>query len=371
MVNPLRFSLAALVGVILLCSVYFAALRYSSILSADLALTLSVGLLAAGLLWALVGKGPDRWFWIGFQLGGWGYLLLAFSTWSQAQLGERLLTTHLAAVVHERMPLANPRDVMVEWHGHWYAAEVLRRSGGQHFIHYTGYGANWDEWVGPSRIRGQLGPFLHICHALFTLLFALVGGTVAACLAPAERSRGWFWIVWGTGIVAVLGTSAWAMMYDSELAASAALSLLLLVLLLAAVAACAGPSSQRAFALGFAILGCGYFFLHYAPGVENSVGPKLLSTRLLQWVYEWQHPAQVTSTNAGWAISGTTAYPPTGFTGFYPTNTAYVNSQQTNSWMVAGHSLLAILVSLAGGFAALWMSRRAANRQADASATRE
>src|SRR5262245_24442865 len=128
MVNPLRFSLAALVGVILLVSVYLAALRQSSTWGAELALTLAIGVLAAGLWWGLFRPGADRWFWIGFQLAGWVYLLVAFSGSSQAQLGSQLITTHLVTSLHERMPIANPKDVMVEWHGNWYPAEVLRRS---------------------------------------------------------------------------------------------------------------------------------------------------------------------------------------------------------------------------------------------------
>lgn len=41
----------------------------------------------------------------------------------------------------------------VQWKGSWYAATVKKAKGDQCFIHYDGYGANWDEWVGPERIR--------------------------------------------------------------------------------------------------------------------------------------------------------------------------------------------------------------------------
>jgi hypothetical protein len=43
--------------------------------------------------------------------------------------------------------------VEVEWHGSWYAAEVLRVSGGSTLIHYTGWASSWDEWVPAGRIR--------------------------------------------------------------------------------------------------------------------------------------------------------------------------------------------------------------------------
>jgi hypothetical protein len=41
----------------------------------------------------------------------------------------------------------------VEWHGTWWAAEVLKTNGGRYYIHYTGWANSWDEWVGPDRIR--------------------------------------------------------------------------------------------------------------------------------------------------------------------------------------------------------------------------
>lgn len=42
----------------------------------------------------------------------------------------------------------------VEWHGSWYPATVLAvEPGGRYLIHYVGYGKEWDEVVGPDRMR--------------------------------------------------------------------------------------------------------------------------------------------------------------------------------------------------------------------------
>jgi RNA binding chromodomain-containing protein len=41
----------------------------------------------------------------------------------------------------------------VLWHGTWYPATVLKAQGTHCYIHYEGYGNNWDEWVGPGRIQ--------------------------------------------------------------------------------------------------------------------------------------------------------------------------------------------------------------------------
>jgi hypothetical protein len=47
--------------------------------------------------------------------------------------------------------------VEVEWNGAWYAADVLRVSGGSSLIHYRGYESSWDEWVNADRIRSAGG----------------------------------------------------------------------------------------------------------------------------------------------------------------------------------------------------------------------
>lgn len=44
-------------------------------------------------------------------------------------------------------------DAEVEWNGQWYQAAVLDQQGDQTLIHYVGYDNSWDEWVGPNRIR--------------------------------------------------------------------------------------------------------------------------------------------------------------------------------------------------------------------------
>lgn len=50
----------------------------------------------------------------------------------------------------------SPGDsVDVRWKGRWYAASVLRTDGDKYYIHYDGYASSWDEWVGPHRIRAR------------------------------------------------------------------------------------------------------------------------------------------------------------------------------------------------------------------------
>ena len=44
-------------------------------------------------------------------------------------------------------------EVEVLWRKKWYPATILQVKNGVHFIHYTEYGSEWDEWVSSKRIR--------------------------------------------------------------------------------------------------------------------------------------------------------------------------------------------------------------------------
>lgn len=44
-------------------------------------------------------------------------------------------------------------DCEVLWGGTWFPAKVLKKENARWFIHYVGWGNNWDEWVNQDRIR--------------------------------------------------------------------------------------------------------------------------------------------------------------------------------------------------------------------------
>jgi hypothetical protein len=54
---------------------------------------------------------------------------------------------------YQPKPMKNGTEVEVEWNAKWYPANVTDWRSGLHYIHYQGYGPEWDEWVGPRRIR--------------------------------------------------------------------------------------------------------------------------------------------------------------------------------------------------------------------------
>lgn len=62
----------------------------------------------------------------------------------------------VAVAQHARGTFAVGDNVDVEWKGSWYPASVMEvKPQGNYKIHYDGYGGNWDEVVGPGRIRAR------------------------------------------------------------------------------------------------------------------------------------------------------------------------------------------------------------------------
>jgi hypothetical protein len=45
------------------------------------------------------------------------------------------------------------RRVEAHWQEKWWPAYALQTSNGKTHVHYAGFGAEWDEWLGPERIR--------------------------------------------------------------------------------------------------------------------------------------------------------------------------------------------------------------------------
>jgi hypothetical protein len=67
--------------------------------------------------------------------------------------------TFPAPAVPQRSPVPlDPvafKQIKVQWGQRWWPAEILQVNGDQYLIHYTGWGASWDEWVGKDRMRSR------------------------------------------------------------------------------------------------------------------------------------------------------------------------------------------------------------------------
>lgn len=58
-----------------------------------------------------------------------------------------------SASAEDKFTAAIGRLADVEWHGRWYPATIEATQDGLYYIHYVGYGCEWDEWVDSCRIR--------------------------------------------------------------------------------------------------------------------------------------------------------------------------------------------------------------------------
>jgi hypothetical protein len=155
-VRPVRLSLAGLLGIVLAVAVGLAALSSPTDLWAATALSLTLAALGFAVVGALLRRGPARAYWVGLAVIGWGYLALS----AVPEVRGRLLTTMLLDVIRARtpgMPRAGGR-ALVEQGGSYWPATVLAIRGGQFLVHYDGWAANFDEWVGPARLRTGPGP---------------------------------------------------------------------------------------------------------------------------------------------------------------------------------------------------------------------
>lgn len=120
-----RFSIAGLMGLVVVVAVGVAALRSASEDWAGIVLMLTLGLLGVALLGVIFRDGPRRAFWSGFALFGGGYLTLTMAPWFSAEVGPRLATTRGLDLLFARLHpaprgLATPFGVFYSVNGNQY-----------------------------------------------------------------------------------------------------------------------------------------------------------------------------------------------------------------------------------------------------------
>ena len=93
-----RFSIRTLMALIAGSAVGLAALRNANELWARVMMMLAVGLVCVAGLWAILLRGRERAWWLGFAVLGCAYLSVSLSP-----LRSRLSTTHLLEYVHAKV----------------------------------------------------------------------------------------------------------------------------------------------------------------------------------------------------------------------------------------------------------------------------
>jgi hypothetical protein len=166
----------------------------------------------------------------------------------------------------------------------------------------------------------------------------------AACSVCATERQMQFSLRQLFYVTASIGIACAALVYASPLWASLAFSLSIILLLASIVLMHATMGRQRAFWVGFAVCGWGYFAvlhspllslqIHPDPWHAQSGGPPLLASMILDWAYvnvlSLVHPQpQVDPT--GMAIRSSSGYP------------------LSPDFYRVGHSLFALLSAMGGG----------------------
>lgn len=154
-----RFTIAGLLGLVLVFALGLAAIRQASVLWTAGAATITLALLLTAVVGTIWLRGPDQAYWGGFALFGWSYVILANWDWVGGQFGHDLTSgfgdlADLAIPVPRLTTNTMPGDAM---------DQMATRS-------------------------VKLGNFVQIGRSLITLIFALLGGFIARTFADRTES---------------------------------------------------------------------------------------------------------------------------------------------------------------------------------------
>jgi hypothetical protein len=165
----LRFSIAGLLGFVLLCGIGMAALHEATLLWASALFTLAVGLLCTAMLFAIVRHGRWRATGGGFAIFGWTYLLTTFWVWP-APNGVTA-PPYLSEILIDSFPPSR-LDAAVTW--------VDTGRPGEMPLDYSKIGP-----PSPARVVNRLH-YRRIAHTLAAILCGYIGALVGRYSAAAE-----------------------------------------------------------------------------------------------------------------------------------------------------------------------------------------
>jgi hypothetical protein len=278
--RTIRFPIAGLMLAVLVVAVALAALRNASETWAGVMFLITCGVLSLAIVGVVCRDGPQRAWWLGFALFGWGYLLLAL--WSTVNLPTMALLDAIAARL----------GMQVRFSGGMGGGmlSVALWAGG-----FCGGGG------GPSNESLR-----EIAHCLWALAAALLGGllartmfggptagpeigdthTVSAARAPR---RWWLWptVMGLAGCVVVVLLCV----FGSKSAPGfwvGATFLTTCGLLGVTVLGVAGDhGKRRQIWLGAAIFGIGYMAMGFGRSLDGETWPILPTDHLLRAVRPW------------------------------------------------------------------------------------
>lgn len=163
-----QFSLAGMIGFVLVLGVDLAALARPTEWSAPGALLLSVGVLLMATLEARFGREPRHFAW-GFALFGWSYLILAFGPWSSRIEISRTGGTETSPII-----LPTTRALVV------LRNQVLYPELSE-AVFFNPMRTDY------QKILSQRTYFTQAGHAVIALLMSLAGGLAGTAIAARGR----------------------------------------------------------------------------------------------------------------------------------------------------------------------------------------
>jgi hypothetical protein len=181
-----RFSIAGLMGLVVVVAVGAAALRFASELWASVLLMLTLGVLGAAVLACHERTEKNRAWWRGFALFGWGYVLLAMGPWASEAISPHLPTTMgldaLYAKMHPAPDAGSIYSIVGLGSGDWV---THLDSSGTTVISLGTLPRN----VTPRAWLGNSTPesFRRVGHCLWALLVAGVGGIIGRAFDATGR----------------------------------------------------------------------------------------------------------------------------------------------------------------------------------------
>ena len=174
-------------------------------------------------------------------------------------------------------------------------------------------------------------------------------------LSPTTRTRSsdsrssWQFSVFGLLVfVAFVSVACAALVYASLWWASICLTGAVIAQLAAILGVVYRRGSGRAFWLGFALLGCAYLLMAFAPGLDRVIGYRLVTTKLFGLLQPKLQRTTIHSNASELALfPGEGALATVTETGRY-----YAPAPQWDHFQQAGHSLMAIVIGVLGGLLA-------------------
>jgi hypothetical protein len=298
----IRFSIAGLMGLVLVAAIGLAALRTGSEAWAGVMLLLTCGVLALAVVGVFCGAPSERSWWLGFALFGWGYLALAF--WSLNHGGSPSLPTLVWFAALDKNLGLTPNGVD-------FGSGMGGMGGGMRSVDTYAlqpvFGAVdfFGGFGGDATGSGNVSAYAQIGHSLWALLVATVGGITARLLfpilaSPSEQRRtgsdatdGSRWKRWSSpAVVAIAGLALVASLFAVKTRSSPGLwaggTFLVTWGLLGflALGAVLDRTKRGEIWLGSALFGAGYMILAFGRDPVPSPTPYLPTDQFLSAIRE-------------------------------------------------------------------------------------